>query len=214
MPTQNDFNRITLHIIQPVRKLYGGEINDYAIEAMVEDLSGYSDEVLQSGMKILRKSCKRNPSIAHIVESCEEAAKIKSAPIYAAPIKAHEQTQSTSTAEQVMKSPFGQKALREGWANDVWVITMRSGKTDYTDADAERFRLSMQQAIKDAAMLDKAKEHMEPKDRAKLGILMDTAMANALWKLWVAFQQKEQTLRNKYLLALPVPRNYHQPYAD
>lgn len=215
MPTQSDFNRVNQYIIQPVRKLFGGEINDYAIEAMIEDLCGYSDEVLQEGMKLLRKTAKRHPSIAHIVEACEDAAKVKTHTGTGFVYAATKPVDHVAQAEAVMKTQFGQMALREGWANDVWVTTVRSGKTDYTDVDADRFRASLARAVKDAAMLEKGREVMEPEKRKLLGILMDTAMANALWNLWLAFQQKEEGLRIKYLKLLPAPpASNYRAYAD
>lgn len=70
MPTQADFTKVNEHVIQPLQRLYGTEINDYAIEAMVEDLCRYSNASLQNAIKHIRRTRKRSPSLADLIEAC------------------------------------------------------------------------------------------------------------------------------------------------
>lgn len=180
MPTQIDFTRVNTHMIEPLSRLYGGELNTFQIEGIVEDLQGYSVDILQAAFKQLRQTSKRMPTIAHMIEACNSH---KPRPAESAGIPRFTETNYYDSAEMIMKTAFGQMALKEGWANSLFVEAKRSGKLDWSSDDAERLRAGHKRGIEAAYEAEKQKH--------------DPLMVSCV-KIYRAMQEKEKKLFTKY----------------
>lgn len=98
---------------------------------------------------------------------------------------------NTATADSVMQTDFGQMALREGWAQWLWVEIMRTGRTDYGYEDAEKFRDGFQKAVQAAVACE------VPQNSG-----MVPQIARSMLSIWQMNQVREKALALKYLNAV------------
>ncbi|WP_299074751.1 hypothetical protein [uncultured Paraglaciecola sp.] len=69
------FQRIKENIIDPVEKLYSKNLNDFQIEAWVEDLAEFSNNELKEAVKILRQNKTYFPKLSEAMSACQSARK-------------------------------------------------------------------------------------------------------------------------------------------
>ena len=136
-------------IIDPAQALYGGHpLNDAQVEAFVEDLGGYSEDVLNRAFKQVRQECRMRPSLAHFVTAIREFTENTSTGV----ASAHQRQgvyychRNTSLADKVMRSPVGQLALQHGVGVSVWMLAWRDGKRP-ADRDVWQQKREWQEAI-------------------------------------------------------------------
>src|SRR5581483_10023817 len=166
------FEKVHRCILGPLFRLFRGEINEEMTEAIVDEIGHYPEETLTEGMKIVRRTCKSYPKIAHIVEACEQAEKGRRKPSECGPVKSTIPQEYLSEAEIVMLKPFGQMALREGWGGSLWARTKETGRTDWNENDAVRFRINQENAVQAAMQCDMARQPIDTDTRKERGITM------------------------------------------
>lgn len=70
MAKQADYERINRLIVTPISTTWATKVPEGMVEAYVEDLAGFSDDILRAAFLEVRRSCKTLPRIAHFVEAC------------------------------------------------------------------------------------------------------------------------------------------------
>lgn len=145
---QSPAEKVRAAIIEPMQRFYGGTaMNAYQIEAFVEDLGRYSQELLDAAWKQVRRTCKSRPNVAHFIAAIEEIKPTAPAPA-ASPRKGSSHCQwNWALAEQVMRSPVGQFALREGVGQGVWMAAWRDGIGDLTERDVSRMKFAWLEGV-------------------------------------------------------------------
>jgi len=73
MTNQANAQKVMRAIIDPYKRVYG-DMHPDLVDDLIEDLGSYSEEILASGWKEVRRTRKSKPTIAHIIEACEKAA--------------------------------------------------------------------------------------------------------------------------------------------
>jgi hypothetical protein len=76
---QNNFTRITQHIIEPMRSHWSIEFKADKINDFVIDLSKFDTPTLQRAMQFLRTECEMPPRLASVVKACREHKTVKHA---------------------------------------------------------------------------------------------------------------------------------------
>jgi hypothetical protein len=172
-------------IIDPMQRLYGGApLNEYQIETFVDDLGGYSPVLLESAWKLVRRTCKSRPNVAHFIAAIEEIKPpTPSGGVSRKP--EHHCQHNAELADRVMRSEVGQLALREGVGQGVWMAAWRDGRADLTAQDVHRMK---------RAWLDGVGRMAEFKNT-------DTALYRQLESLHHAIAEKERELARKYTSA-------------
>lgn len=123
MPTQADFNKVNDAIIRPLCHLFRAEMNEYATDAMVEDLARFPEDTLQKALVNLRQNRKTMPAIAHIIEACNFVTPqegVTGIPKF--------KPDHTALADRAMQSEDGQQALREGFGYSIWLHVRDTGE--------------------------------------------------------------------------------------
>lgn len=187
------FNRdelVKTIIIQPMLAMYQAPFhlkkNIEGTKLMLENyqkgLKRYSAETLEKAWEKVKEEHKtwNWPGLNDIIQACE-----KFAPAYEAPPPVQPEIDRTAIAERVMYSDYGQLALREGWARDVWKSVVRTGRDDYDAEDTMKFRDALRNAIEAAKAVD-VRKHNNTSDAS-------------LWTIWEAIQAEEEDLAAKYL---------------
>ena len=131
MPTQADYDKVKTTVIDPLRNLYGAEINDYAADAMVEDLARFDKPTLEQAMLDLRRSSKRAPTLALIFEACR-GVRIPSAARGSSP---HEAVRLAHIFAWKRGAGFQlsdeESQMLKDFETQHGVITMEAGREDY-----------------------------------------------------------------------------------
>ena len=76
---QNNFTRITQHVIEPMRSHWSIEFKADKINDFVIDLSKFDTPTLQRAMQFLRTECEMPPRLASVVKACREHKTVKHA---------------------------------------------------------------------------------------------------------------------------------------
>lgn len=72
MLNQSNYDKVNSKMIAPLNVFFSTRLPDEMVDAFVEDLSEYSAETLGKSFKQLRRSCKRMPTLAQVIEVCKE----------------------------------------------------------------------------------------------------------------------------------------------
>lgn len=135
MPTQADFNKVNEAIIRPLCHLFRAEMNEYATDAMVEDLARFPEDTLQKALVNLRQNRKSMPAIAHIIEACNFVTPqegVTGIPKF--------KPDHTALADRAMQSEEGQQALREGFGHSIWLHVRDTGEFPVTRETMAKMR--------------------------------------------------------------------------
>lgn len=121
MDLQNDFEKVMQNIINPLKSLWGAQLDTFTVKAMVDDLSHFTENALQGGIKTLRKTRKKPPTLAEIIEACEacESSAARKSPAILS------EDAMTAKADEVMKTPVGRYALAQGVGMSLWARVKR-----------------------------------------------------------------------------------------
>lgn len=177
MPSQHDFEKVNRDFIIPMTSLYKIKIEPTKFDALIEDLKEYDSEILKQAVIACRKKFIRFPCIAHIIGVC---ASLKPKPKYT-PVKYGRQG-STQIAEQVMRSPIGQRALAAGVGMSLWIKAEWDGIRDFTDADIEKFLRTQKNSYGNI-------EHLKTSN---------SPINNSLVSIWETMAEREKNLYEKY----------------
>lgn len=128
--------KVKAAVITPIEKHYGGTLNEEQIEAFVEDLGGYGEDVLNAAWKEVRRTCRTRPTLAHVLD----AVRANLAPASSAVPRTRKEGDfhchgNAALADRVMRSPVGQLALREGVGYGLWMLAWRDGREDLSEND-------------------------------------------------------------------------------
>jgi hypothetical protein len=122
MPKQSDYERVNRLVVLPVNATWATKLPDQMVEALVEDLAGYDDEILKAAVIEVRRTCKTTPRIAHLVEACQKHGGSTrrgegSDGYYAALKKRDEDARAMARrfTDQFQLSPLAARARSEGW---------------------------------------------------------------------------------------------------
>lgn len=178
-PTQNDFEKVNREIIVPMQELYGCNMNNYAIDAMVEDLCKFSADRLNSGMKKVRQTRKRTPSIADIIEACNavDGGTGRITP-------SGEKKQFINEANLFLQCEDGQMALQEGFGHSAWLYVKDTG-------DNELHHKSLSSLRNDSSRAMTAYLEMNREPENHFGSKM-------LRNIWDMMQNKEREFTQQY----------------
>lgn len=184
MSTQAEFLKVNQHVIDPLIRHFGVEIDPDTVSDYVEDLRAYPEETLKSAMGKLRRECKRRPSMAQIIEACEI---FKTTP--AKPSQRREPPSSVyhpfgEEAKNVLRSDTGQLALRNEVGYDVWLTCWRDGKLDFTEGDIRRY----------------VQHRLLALEALSLGENIGNPKLDHFRRLWGAMQERNSKLKNEFLM--------------
>lgn len=180
---QGAIQKVRRAVIEPMIRFYQIKaLDDYQVQAFVEDLGSYSEESLDRAWKEVRRHCKSRPSIAHFMETLENEVKPGSGVSNPEARGDYWCQRNKALAEQAIRSPIGQSALAAGVGWDVWLSAYRDGKGDLTERDIHRAQ---------QAQLDTANRlaRMNPDD---------DQLTKKLFDHWYAMQAKEKELYATY----------------
>lgn len=179
--SQDDFEKVHFNVIKPLEQLYDTEINTYQAEAMVEELHRYSKPILDAAVKTLRATSKRLPSLAGIVEVCRSVSKTRN------PTVPYTEQQKTfpAEAEEFIKGPDGQMALREGFGASAWQHVFDTGDKDLKIKSLSKLRHEYLDAREVAENLHK---HAPADEVGRLS------------RIWDSMRRREADFAKKYLM--------------
>lgn len=187
--------RVNRLVIGPMRSLFNAKIDEYAEGAFLEDLCRFSEECLTESMQLLRRSKKRAPALGDIIQTAievEERQSEKKGTTFV--MKQHQEF--PKEAEEIMRSEFGQMALREGWGHSLFIKTFRTGFCAWRDSDAVDFRSARLSAI-DAACF--AETRSKPNPNVNISDGLSVELNRHLLSVFHGMEAKEKTMREKYL---------------
>jgi hypothetical protein len=161
MYNQDDFQKVSDNVIDPLKRHYGVKFDAEMIDDYVGDLRSYSVDILRTAVADIRRQEKRRPALAHILEACE-----KHKPRPAGEHKqskprfhcmGHAEVQHPVSTREILSSSAGQLALELGVARDFLIEYECSGKKDFTEADARKALIAIKGSIQ--ALFDYRQKH-------------------------------------------------------
>ena len=124
MSSQEHFQRVTDLIIKPIERHYACQFDSDTIADFVDDLGRYPKQILEAAMGDIRRSQKRRPALATIIEACKqnrntigEKDTSTAEAFYANLMAKYEKatTDAMSYTEAFMTGSLGLQASAEGW---------------------------------------------------------------------------------------------------
>lgn len=185
MPNQYDFQRIKEHIIEPIQRHWSGEFDAQMIADYVDDLCGFSTEVMKKSMLALRRDQKRRPNLATIYSTCRSQVVSHEPPKQKKSERAHcthAELDHPQVVLEIMESESGRLALELGCSRDLIMDYERTGKRDFT----------IEEVREKNSFVKKAAEALSEALRTK------NICAPALLSLYDAIQHREKCLYEKY----------------
>ena len=140
MPTQSEYEKVKLCIIEPMREFYDCKVSAAQAEAFVEELGQFGEQVLKEAWKRVRRESKYPPKLAHFYEVC------KSTPTQTGSLPAYQPKKPAVDLDRLMFSEIGQKALREGVACS-FAVMAAEGRSDFTEADIRRQKAAWREGV-------------------------------------------------------------------
>lgn len=180
MPTQADYDKVNSCMIAPICVLFSSKFVDEMIEAFVEDLSGYSSEILKGAFKSLRRECKRIPTLAQVIDYCEAQKKLaKTTAIAFSPKKlstvfhcmGHVEVIQSAQAKEILESAAGQYALEIGVGRELLVAYEINGGKDFDESDVKKFKRQVDDSL---AALREAADRKNPNYEHFLGMFNES----------------------------------------
>lgn len=185
MQNQTDFDRVNTCMIAPLCVLFNQRLADEVVDGFVDELRSYSDDVLRSAFKFLRRTVTRMPPIAKAIEACEEVkSKMPSAsPASSKPsddrfhCQGHAEQFHRSSATEILSSPAGRLALEMGVARDLMVEYEKTGRRDFDEAFVKRCKRGLEKATTELVNLP-----------------IDSQLGKSLHALFASMQEREKRL--------------------
>lgn len=127
-PNQTDYLRVSTAFLDPLTKLFVADLNDVMRDAIIEECFIYSSEILQEAFTIIRRTSKRMPSVAAILEACNEARSAGAPVTHSKPHLLPGAQRERDIADLVKdyikqrqdSCPLYHQAVREGWDMKLW----------------------------------------------------------------------------------------------
>lgn len=182
MAGQADQERVLRLIVEPMRKRFiapKAADEEALLEDYVEDLAEFDEVTLKEAWTRVRRAAETRtwPSAGAFRKAALDVGRNPY-------ITAGESEDNKPVLREVLKSPWGQKALQQGWGWDLWRF-VEANKREPTEREADEIQRGVAKAIRRAAEM-----------RENPG---QYVAAERLMGLWRGMLKREERLKREYL---------------